>query len=328
MKQEEPILVAIQCFVYNHEPYLRECLDGFVMQKTNFRFVAIVHDDCSTDGSAAIIREYEEKYPEIIKPIYETENQYSKHDGSLTRIVDDASLKAGAKYIAVCEGDDYWTDPLKLQKQIDILENDEQIGFCFTRLKIRNQMTGEMRDDDLREDAKWDFESLLLAEPQITCTVVYRQNLYRSYLDVINPGARKWLMGDTPLWLYLAAKAKVAYMPEITGVYRVLELSASHTGNLEKRIVFNKSARDIRLFFCDKYFPDRKDWKTAVEDVFHRWNMYDAMEYLDLKCAVVNWVRIQHKTDKDNEMINRYARDHSRLYRMMNNAYRRLLRNE
>ena len=78
---EQPLMVTIRCTVFNHERYLRECLDGFVMQKTNFRFEAIVHDDASTDGSAAIIKEYAEKYPDIIKPIYETENQYSKHDG-------------------------------------------------------------------------------------------------------------------------------------------------------------------------------------------------------------------------------------------------------
>ena len=76
-------MVTIRCITYNHEPYIRQCLEGFVMQKTNFRFEAIVHDDASTDGTAAIIREYAEKYPDIIKPIYETENQYSKHDGSL-----------------------------------------------------------------------------------------------------------------------------------------------------------------------------------------------------------------------------------------------------
>ena len=81
MKQQEPILVAIRCTVYNHEPYLRDCLEGFVMQKTNFRFVAVVHDDASTDNSAAIIREYEEKYHDIIKPIYEADKQYSKRDG-------------------------------------------------------------------------------------------------------------------------------------------------------------------------------------------------------------------------------------------------------
>ena len=120
MKQDKP-LVAIHCLVYNHEPYLRDCLEGFVMQQTNFPFVAIVHDDASTDSSAAIIREYEEKYPDIIKPIYETENQYSKRNGSLGRIMNAAIDATGAKYVAMCEGDDYWTDPLKLQKQLQPL---------------------------------------------------------------------------------------------------------------------------------------------------------------------------------------------------------------
>ena len=74
----ESPLVAIQCLAYNHGPYIRECLEGFVMQKTTFPFIAIVHDDASTDNTAEIIREYEKKYPDIIKPIYETENQYSE----------------------------------------------------------------------------------------------------------------------------------------------------------------------------------------------------------------------------------------------------------
>lgn len=83
-------MLSIRCMVYNHEPYLRDCLEGFVMQKTTFRFEAIVHDDASTDGSATIIKEYAEKYPDIIKPIYETENQYSKRDGSLGHIMHEA----------------------------------------------------------------------------------------------------------------------------------------------------------------------------------------------------------------------------------------------
>ena len=115
-------LVSIRCLVYNHEPYLRQCLDGFVMQKTTFPFEAIVHDDASTDGSAAIIREYAEKYPDIIKPIYETENQFSKGGNFLSRIMNNAT-HPNSRYIAVCEGDDYWTDPNKLQLQVDFLES-------------------------------------------------------------------------------------------------------------------------------------------------------------------------------------------------------------
>lgn len=121
MQKGDP-LVSIRCMVYNHEPFLRQCLDGFVMQQTTFPFEAIVHDDASTDGSASIIREYAEKYPDIIKPIYETENQYSKHDGSLKRIMD-AAMHPNSRYIASCEGDDYWIDPQKLQIQVDFLES-------------------------------------------------------------------------------------------------------------------------------------------------------------------------------------------------------------
>ncbi len=135
-------IVVIRCTVYNHEPYLRDCLDGFVMQQTNFPFVAIVHDDASTDNSAAIIREYEEKYPNIIKPIYETENHYSKQDGSLGRIMNAAIEATGAKYVAMCEGDDYWTDPLKLQKQVDFMEANPGYVLCCHRYKIYNQNDG------------------------------------------------------------------------------------------------------------------------------------------------------------------------------------------
>lgn len=126
----DKIKVSIRCFAYNHERFIRQCLDGFVMQKTDFRFEAIVHDDASTDNTAAIIREYAEKYPDIIKPIYETENQYSKHDGSLTRIM---NAHTRGKYVAMCEGDDYWTYPYKLQKQVDFLESHPDYVMCSSR---------------------------------------------------------------------------------------------------------------------------------------------------------------------------------------------------
>ena len=139
MKKEE-LMVTIHCLVYNHKPYLRQCLDGFVMQKTNFRFEAIVHDDASTDGSTEIIREYAEKYPEIIKPIIETENQYSKHDGSIGRIMEAHTY---GKYVAICEGDDYWIDPLKLQKQVDFLNNNLDYSLVHTSFKRFIQSTNK-----------------------------------------------------------------------------------------------------------------------------------------------------------------------------------------
>lgn len=134
-------LVSIRCFVYNQVKYVRQCLDGFVMQKTNFPFEAIVHDDASTDGSAEVIKEYAQKYPHIIKPIFETENLYSKHDGSLEKVMD-AQMRG--KYIAVCEGDDYWIDPLKLQKQVDFLESHPEFVCSCHRYNIYNELAKEM----------------------------------------------------------------------------------------------------------------------------------------------------------------------------------------
>ncbi|WP_111709644.1 glycosyltransferase family 2 protein [Lutibacter citreus] len=120
-------MVSVVCFVYNHEKYIKDALDGFIMQKTSFPIEVIVHDDASTDSSALIIKDYEEKYPEIIKPIYQKINQYSIEKGIVSEI---CFNKAKGKYIAMCEGDDYWTDPLKLQKQVNALEVNPDIDIC------------------------------------------------------------------------------------------------------------------------------------------------------------------------------------------------------
>ena len=131
-------LVSIVCTAYNHEPYIRQCLEGFVMQKTNFLFEVLINDDASTDNTASIIREYETKYPDIIKPIYQAENQYSKRVGLWRTIL---FPRAKGKYIALCEGDDYWTDQYKLQKQVDFLEANEDFVVCSHRYKIFNVET-------------------------------------------------------------------------------------------------------------------------------------------------------------------------------------------
>ena len=246
-------LVVIKCLVYNHEPYLRDCLEGFVMQQTNFPFVAIVHDDASTDGSAAIIREYEEKYPDIIKPIYETENQWRKLDGSLGRIMNAAIDATGAKYVAVCEGDDYWIDPLKLQKQVDFLESHMEYDMVCARFNHLIHETGEMIHTDLYDTLNITSSGIEIQQKHFVdfiqphpCTVMYRTDslydhpiipklkyrfdipIYYCFLYL----HRVWLMnekmaiyrkhagsitagGDTPSWsLTESHKELLSYFPE------------------------------------------------------------------------------------------------------------------
>lgn len=220
MKQEEPILVAIHCLVYNHEPYLRDCFEGFVMQKTNFRFVAIVHDDASTDNSAAIIREYTEKYPEIFRPIYETENQWSKPDGSLGRIMSAAIDATGAKYIAMCEGDDYWTDSCKLQKQVDFMESYPDYAICFHQVKCLLNNTGEMVDEYIVKDMPGESSIVDLAQGNYihTPSVLVRKN--EGVQEKIK-SLGVCLPGDYVAWMLYAEKGKIWKIEEPMAVYRV-----------------------------------------------------------------------------------------------------------
>lgn len=118
----DEVLVSIWCITYNHELYIRDAIKGFLSQKTNFIYEIIIHDDASTDKTAEIIKEYEEEYPELIHAIYQKENQYSKNQPSNRWLYDIENQNCRGKYIAICEGDDYWIDPQKLQLQVDYLE--------------------------------------------------------------------------------------------------------------------------------------------------------------------------------------------------------------
>lgn len=209
-------MVSIQCCTYNQEAYIRQCLEGFVMQKTDFPFEAIVHDDASTDGTAAIIREYAEKYPDIIKPIYESENQYSKKDGSLRRIMIGACI---GKYTALCEGDDFWIDPLKLQKQVDFLEAHTDYTMCCSDAKI---VSGDKELDWHRyeHDCDVSVKDMVMGGGMFlpTCTLVFRREL-RSR-DVYPDCCKQCHVGDYPLQIWAALQGKVRYFAEKTGAYR------------------------------------------------------------------------------------------------------------
>lgn len=136
MAETERPMVTVACLAYNQEKFIRQALDGFVMQKTSFPFEVIVHDDASTDGTAEIIREYETMYPHLFRPIYQTENQFSKNH---CYPVEAVYLKARGKYIADCDGDDYWTDPDKLQKQVDFMEASPEYSICYHAYLLKDK---------------------------------------------------------------------------------------------------------------------------------------------------------------------------------------------
>lgn len=252
-------LVSICCITYNHEPYIRQCIEGFLMQKTTFQFEVLIHDDASTDNTANIIREYEAKYPDIIKPIYQTENQYSKG----VKISSTYNYpRAKGKYIAICEGDDYWIDALKLQKQIDILEKNKEYGLSHTAVQCYEENNKKYYEKSIErlnitKDSNIDLKERILSGDYIIrpLTVVLHKKIL---LDVIEKdkflfNSSLFLMGDTPTWVELANISKVHYINDTTGVYRIYNGSASHQSNLKKVLRFNLSMTELRMYFVDKY---------------------------------------------------------------------------
>ena len=293
-------MVSIHCLAYNHELYIRECLDGFVMQKTNFRFEAIVHDDASTDGTAEIIKKYAAKYPDIIKPIFEIENQYSKHDGSIERIMIEASK---GKYIAFCEGDDYWIDPLKLQKQVDILNNNRNTSLVYSRAYIKD---GDRIYGDISHD-ECGFLDLIKDNGIPTATVMVRANEYYNYINEIRPFSRRWMMGDYPLVLYFSLNNSITFLNDFTAVRRRLKESASSSRNLEYMLKFGSSVTEIRLFFIDNFYQgkDKEIVRERVlqKDIEHKFglsfNLGDSYKetkilYKGIKNAFTLYQRIQY----------------------------------
>lgn len=205
-------VVSIHCIVYNHERYLRDTLNGFVMQKTSFPFEAIVHDDVSSDGSKAIIEEYAKRYPEIIKPVYEVENQYSKHNGSLERVMENAT---NGKYVAVCEGDDYWTDPFKLQKQYEFMEaNPEFIMCCHNAFSDFGNKRGIEISPTIKSH-EITLEEMLHAWFIPTASLFYRFDKYKEIEH-----SKAYVNDDYALEIRLLSKGKVYYDDSIMATYR------------------------------------------------------------------------------------------------------------
>lgn len=287
MAVDSKILVAIHCFVYNHEPYLRDCFEGFVMQKTNFRFVAIVHDDCSTDGSANIIREYTQKYPDIFRPIYETENQYSKHDGSLDRIMMDAIAETGAKYIAFCEGDDYWIDPMKLQKQVEFMEDNEKVSMC-THAHITINDKKEVVAYSHTRSCNGMLDNGLIIEhieiPQ-TATMLIRSSCLKNYPDFF----KHLSVGDYPLRVYAAITGGVYYHDYLMSCYRTFSANS-----WTKRMVHNKKNFIIHL---DKTIKFSEELDKYTSGIYHN-NITRRIDFcLCLKYIITKHILKAIKTD-------------------------------
>lgn len=205
--------MTVCCTTYNHERYVSEAIESFLMQETDFPFEIIIHDDASTDGTAKIIREYEERYPRLIRTIIQSENQYSKAGLINPRFV---FPEAKGKYLALCEGDDYWTDPGKLQKQVTFLEENPDYAITYSDCQPFDENGVVDRDYG---GARGDLTATELkkAAPIFTLTSCFRNVIDEVPLDLMP--AR---YGDMVTWSLLGHHGKGKYLADVMpSAYRV-----------------------------------------------------------------------------------------------------------
>jgi len=229
-------LVSINCLTYNHNKYIRDAIEGFLSQRTNFPIEILIHDDASTDGTTEIIKEYEKRYPNLIKPLYEEENQWVKgRRGSIVFNIP----RAQGKYIAFCEGDDYWTDPYKLQKQVDFLESHPEYSMCVHN-SIVHYEDGEYPDTFFN---KADQKSIITTEDLIvkwsfaTATMLCQKSMMKKFQE--SPYLNEIYNVDWFLSLMLSFECPIFFLQEVMSVYRRHHLdrySAMAPYHLNKRI--------------------------------------------------------------------------------------------
>lgn len=204
-----PPLVSVCMTTYNHEAYLRQAVESILAQETSFDVELVLGDDCSADSTAAICREYAAKYPGRVRFVTGQRNVGWRANYRRT------FEACRGKYVAYCDGDDWWSDPRKLQMQADLLESDPSCGMCYTRASNYYQNTGLTEPD--HEEHFTDFDRLLCRLTIANCATLARRDLIARYYAEVRPDEHpEWLTDDAPMWLWFAACSRVRYLPAIT----------------------------------------------------------------------------------------------------------------
>ena len=228
------VVVSICCLAYNHEKFIEDALEGFLIQETNFPFEILIHDDASTDNTANIIREYEKAYPHIIKPIYQKENQFSKFVNIFSKY---QISRAKGLFIAMCEGDDYWINKLKLQKSVDFLENNKDYSACAHDVVVIDE------NNKLKEETLFGnyHEDLLTIDDQIkynnlpSLSLVFRKKCFDPELFIKLKKNNKYI-GDIQLKSMILSQGKIKYFKEKMGTYRWIN-SGGESFSSQKRYI-------------------------------------------------------------------------------------------
>ena len=319
---EQNPLVSILCITYNHKDYIKQCLDGFVMQKTNFKFVVYVGDDCSTDGTTEIVKEYEKKYPNTIKGIYQSQNTKGAKNFF------DVANACKSKYAAWCEGDDYWIDEYKLQKQVDFLETHPDYAICFHPVKVVYEGFDFEKPDEIYPSQEMikngtTFDLLLKTNFIQTNSVMYRWEFKDKSIEKYFP--KDILPGDWYLHLLHAKCAKIKMLPDIMSIYRRNPngIWSDSITNMDKHFL-RHGLQIINFYYCvykniadssqeylrDMFLPSLKETVT----VYFHYKRFEQIQTIGEKYAKYICMMISEQIDKSIKLQKKYKK-YKKLFR-------------
>ncbi len=256
-------LVSVTMITYNHSRFIAAAIQGVLSQKTDFPIELVIGEDCSTDGTREIVAGYQKKFPDIVKVITSDKNV-----GMMKNSVRTMRASKGT-YIAFCEGDDYWHNPRKLQKQVDYFERHPECGLVYSSYDVFNVDSGKKVHDFLNNFIKkenWQRPNnpsvldFLEGKPKIgygilTCTVMVRRILYQQIVesDPYLHQSGRFLRGDTQLWAEIAHRFPIHYIPESLATYNQTAESATRSKDITKPVRLQISDAELGLYLCNKY---------------------------------------------------------------------------
>lgn len=291
----ENILLSVEMITYKHEAYIKQAIEGVLMQETNFEFELIIADDCSPDNTENVVRDFINKHPKghLIKYFRHEKNIGMNANASF------AVNQCHGKYVAICEGDDYWIDPLKLQKQVDFLEANQDYGLIHTQTFFKHFNSDEIQLSST-DRSNNNFEDLIYKNTIATLTTCFKKDLLMKYLQDVKPQDKPWVAGDLPLWLWFSLNSKIYFLNEVTTVYRVVPGSASNTIGSAKYFEFVKSRLSIKEHFIREYRNDQKLLDYIYDD------FYKDVEYHSLKLRNLESMEELMKNFKEKNNVVKY----------------------
>lgn len=297
-------LVSVIIITYNHQKFIAQAITSVLNQKTNFKFEIIIGDDFSNDKTREIIDSYRQQFSYKIQVVFPANNQ-----GAIVNEKNCVELSTG-KYIAFLEGDDFWTDQLKLQKQIDFLEANPDFGLVHADVNHYYEYNGKTifsinRTNKTKIKQGHIFDELLKPNPLFikTATVCLRKELVQNYFDYNLAIKENWPLTDLPLWIDISYYSKIHYMDETFATYRLLNESASRTQLPQKKYDYHNALYKIKLYYLKKYNCP-PNVKQLLEENYYRTLIAHAFRLKDV--TIINQAVTFLKSNKYKISVKEY----------------------